>query len=164
MDKEHKYRVNAWWSSGKSGIAKSELAPNAIQFTAPPEFGGLDGRWTPEDLLLCALASCYTTTFRALADYSKLEYADLSVEVEGTVMKTESGYAFREIVIRPTLSISSEQERCRCRKQRPCAWYRGRFLWRRSLTRNYISLNRGLSLIGRCQLPNARSVPWEVQG
>jgi len=113
MDKEHKYRVNAWWSSGKSGIAKSESAPNAIQFTAPPEFGGLDGRWTPEDLLLCALASCYTTTFRALADYSKLEYADLSVEVEGTVMKTESGYAFREIVIRPTLSISSEQEPCR---------------------------------------------------
>src|SRR5262249_3712023 len=105
METEHRYRVSAWWSSGKSGIAKSESAPNAIHFTAPPEFGGLEGRWTPEDLLLGALASCYTTTFRALADYSKLEYSDLSVEVEGTVVKTESGYAFREIVIRPTLSI-----------------------------------------------------------
>jgi peroxiredoxin-like protein len=113
METEHRYRVSAWWSSGKSGIAKSESAPNAIHFTAPPEFGGLEGRWTPEDLLLGALASCYTTTFRALADYSKLEYSDLSVEVGGTVVKTESGYAFREIVIRPTLSISAEQERSR---------------------------------------------------
>lgn len=97
METEHRYRVSAWWSSGKSGIAKSEFAPNAIHFTAPPDFGGLEGRWTPEDLLLGALASCYTTTFRALADYSKLEYSDLSVEVEGRVVKTDSGYAFREM-------------------------------------------------------------------
>ena len=113
MENEHKYKVSAWWSSGKSGLAKSESAPSAIHFTAPPEFGGLQGRWTPEDLLLGALASCYTTTFRALADYCNLEYSDLCVEVEGAVVKTESGYAFREMIIRPTLSISAESVRRR---------------------------------------------------
>ena len=42
----------------------------------------MDGRWTPEDLLLCAVASCYTTTFRAVAESSKFEYKDLQVEVD----------------------------------------------------------------------------------
>jgi organic hydroperoxide reductase OsmC/OhrA len=80
MEAATEYRVVAWWSSGKTGLAKSDSAPNAIHFTAPPKFGGLEGRWTPEDLLLSAVASCYTTTFRALAEYSNLHYSDLGVE------------------------------------------------------------------------------------
>lgn len=113
MENEHKYRVVAWWSSGKTGLAKTDAAPNAIHFTAPPEFGGLEGRWTPESLLLCSIAGCFTTTFRAIAEYSKFEYADLEVQVEGTIKKVESGYAFTEIVIRPNLSITNEAEQAR---------------------------------------------------
>lgn len=64
-------------------------------------------------MLLSALASCYTTTFRVLADYSKLEYADLEVEVEGVIRKTDSGYSFSEIVIRPNLTVSSDGEQTR---------------------------------------------------
>ena len=47
MNEEHAYRVAAWWTSGRTGLAKSDSAPNAIHFTAPTEFGGLEGRWTP---------------------------------------------------------------------------------------------------------------------
>lgn len=113
MENEHKYRVVAWWSSGRTGLAKTDAAPNAIHFTAPPEFGGLEGRWTPESLLLCSIAGCFTTTFRAIAEYSKFEYADLEVQVEGTIKKVESGYAFTEIAIRPNLSITNEAEQAR---------------------------------------------------
>lgn len=105
METEHTYRVVAWWNAGKAGLAKSDSATNAIHFAAPPQFGGLEGRWSPEDLLLSAVASCFTTTFRAIADYSKFEYTDLEVEVEGAVRKAESGYEFTEIVIRPTLTV-----------------------------------------------------------
>jgi len=113
MENEHKYRVVAWWTSGQTGIAKSESAPNAIHFTAPPQFGGVEGRWTPEDLLMTALASCFTTTFHAIAGYSKFEYTDLAVEAEGTVSKTDTGYGFSEIVIRPNLTIANEENRQR---------------------------------------------------
>jgi organic hydroperoxide reductase OsmC/OhrA len=111
MENEHKSRVVAWWTSGQTGIAKSDSAPNAIHFTAPPQFGGLEGRWTPEDLLMTALASCFTTTFHAIAGYSKFEYTDLAVEAEGTVSKMDTGYCFSEIVIRPSLTIPNEEQR-----------------------------------------------------
>jgi peroxiredoxin-like protein len=113
MEDVHKYRVLAWWASGRTGIAKSDSAPNAIHFSAPPQFGGLEGRWTPEHLLLTAVASCFTTTFQAIAEYSKFEYRDLQVEAEGEVRKAESGYSFGEVVIRPTLAILEEGKRDR---------------------------------------------------
>ncbi|HZR66510.1 MAG TPA: OsmC family protein [Terriglobales bacterium] len=110
MEDEHAYRVVAWWNSGKTGLAKSDSAPSAIHFAAPPQFGGLDGRWSPEDLLLSAIAGCFTTTFRVLADYSAFDYTDLEVEVEGVVRKANSGYEFSEIFIRPKLTILDPAE------------------------------------------------------
>jgi len=35
------------------------------------------------------------------------------VEAEGTVSKTDTGYGFNEIVIRPNLTIASEENRQR---------------------------------------------------
>jgi peroxiredoxin-like protein len=111
MSQEQAYRVAAWWTSGRTGLAKSDSAPNAIHFTAPTEFGGLEGRWTPEELLLAAIAGCYTTTLRALAGSSQFNFTDLQVEASGTVRKAESGYSFSQIVLRPILKIGSAEER-----------------------------------------------------
>jgi organic hydroperoxide reductase OsmC/OhrA len=111
MEATQRYRVVAWWASGQTGLAKSDSAPNALHFSAPPEFGGLEGRWTPEDLLLGAIASCFTTTFRAIAEHSNFEYTDLEVEVEGSLVRAEKGYCMAGIVIRPSLSIPNEEGR-----------------------------------------------------
>jgi organic hydroperoxide reductase OsmC/OhrA len=111
MENEYKHRVVAWWTSGQTGLAKSDSAPNAIHFAAPAQFGGLEGRWTPEDLLMSAVASCFTTTFHAIAGSSKFDYNDLEVEAEGLVRKTGSGYSFSEIVLRPSLTIPNEDSR-----------------------------------------------------
>jgi uncharacterized OsmC-like protein len=69
--------------------------------------------WTPEDLLLSAVASCFTATFQVIAGYAKFEYRDLEVEVEGVVSRADLGYSFSEILIRPTLTIALEQEQQR---------------------------------------------------
>lgn len=111
MENEHTYRVVAWWASGKTGLVKSDSAPNAIHFTTPPQFGGVEGRWSPEDLLLSAVASCFTSTFHALAERSSFHFTDLDVEVKRRVNKSESGYLFSEIVIRPTVKISAQEYR-----------------------------------------------------
>jgi organic hydroperoxide reductase OsmC/OhrA len=108
---EQVYRVAAWWTSGGTGLAKSDSAPNAIHFTVPTDFGGLEGRWTPEELLLAAIAGCFTTTVRTIAGSAQFEFTDLEVEARGTICKAESGYGFTEIVVRPSLKIASLEER-----------------------------------------------------
>ena len=107
---EHSYRVAACWTSGQSGLAKCDSAPNAIHFTAPTAFGGFEGRWTPEELLLAALAGCFTTTLRSISGSAQFDFTDLEVETSGTVRKADPGYVFSEIVIRPKLKISAAKE------------------------------------------------------
>ncbi|HUK26026.1 MAG TPA: OsmC family protein [Terriglobales bacterium] len=111
MGEQYHHRALAWWTSGQTGLTQSSSAPTAIHFTAPAEFGGLEGRWTPEDLLLSALASCFTTTFHRLAAYAKLEYLDLEVEAEGTTEKADSGYKFGGISLCARVRVPNEDAR-----------------------------------------------------
>ena len=108
---DNKYQVSAWWTSGKGGITRSAQVPTVIHFNAPVSFGGEAGRWTPEELMLAAVASCFTATFQAIATYSTLPYTDLEVLVDGEIEKTASGFQFKEIGIKPRLTISEESLR-----------------------------------------------------
>lgn len=112
MPSEYTYRVSAWWTSGRTGLAKCESSPNTIHFSEAEELGGLQGRWTPEQLLLCALAGCFTTTFHDVARGAKFEYTDLEVEIEGSVKRSRTnGCNFTEILIRPRLTVPVEDQR-----------------------------------------------------
>jgi organic hydroperoxide reductase OsmC/OhrA len=112
MPSEYTFRVSAWWTSGRTGLAKCESSPNTIHFSEAAELGGLQGRWTPEQLLLSALAGCFTTTFHDVARAAKFEYTDLEVEIEGSVRRSRTaGTNFTEILVRPRLTVSGEEQR-----------------------------------------------------
>lgn len=112
MPAEYTYRVSAWWTSGRTGLAKCESSPNTIHFSEAAELGGLQGRWTPEQLLLCSLAGCFTTTFSDVARAAKFEFTDLEVEIEGSVRRSRTaGSSFTEILIRPRLTVALEELR-----------------------------------------------------
>jgi organic hydroperoxide reductase OsmC/OhrA len=105
--------VVAWWTSGRTGLAKSDTTPNAIHFTAPVGFGGIEGRWTPEELLLAALAGCFTAALRSIACSAQVDFTDSEGEAYATLPKMESGDNFNEITLRPTLTIGGDSERGR---------------------------------------------------
>jgi organic hydroperoxide reductase OsmC/OhrA len=112
MPSEYTFRVSAWWTSGRTGLAKCESSPNTIHFSEAAELGGLQGRWTPEQLLLSALAGCFTTTFHDVARSAKFEYTDLEVEIEGSVRRSRAaGCNFTEILVRPRLTVLGEEQR-----------------------------------------------------
>ena len=110
MPAEYVYRVSAWWTSGRTGLAKCETVPTAIHFSEDPEMGGLEGRWTPEQLLLCALAGSFTTTFQDVARGLKFDFTDLEVEVEGIVKRSKLGSSLNEIMVRPRLTVHSQED------------------------------------------------------
>jgi organic hydroperoxide reductase OsmC/OhrA len=54
-----------------------------LDIATPPEFvGGVEGVWSPEELLVSAVASCYSLTFAAIAE--RLQIPLLSMEISGT--------------------------------------------------------------------------------
>lgn len=111
MDSTYSYRSTATWTTAREGQIAAEGVPQPLAFSAPPEFQGRTGVWTPEHFLVAATAACFVTTFRAIAEFSKFEIAGLEVASEGTVAKGEGGFSFTRIVLRPRLTVLREQDR-----------------------------------------------------
>jgi peroxiredoxin-like protein len=112
MPSSYVYRANAQWTSGRRGVVQAaEQQAKSIVFSAPPEFQGESGFWSPEDFLVAAVASCFVTTFRAIAEFSKFEPASLEISVEGIVEKGDGGYQFTQLLLKPYLTIHRESDR-----------------------------------------------------
>jgi organic hydroperoxide reductase OsmC/OhrA len=58
----------------------------------PPEFDGSDDWWSPEELLVGAVASCLWTTFKAMARRDRLQVDGFRARGEATLEKGPTGW------------------------------------------------------------------------
>lgn len=104
------YDTEIQWTRGRSGTLQALGLP-AIEVSAPPEFKGEEGRWTPEHLFVASVNVCFMTTFLAIAELSKLEIIAFSSAAKGKLEKVEdSGLQITEIVIRPNVVLPSGRD------------------------------------------------------
>ena len=100
------YHLDMEWTRGRSGTLKVEGFPQ-LDVSAPPEFAGEAGVWTPEHLLVAATASCLMTTFLAIAEHSKLQVHSYRTKAYGKLEKVpEEGYRFTEINLAPIIDVA----------------------------------------------------------
>jgi organic hydroperoxide reductase OsmC/OhrA len=84
----HTYAVAA--CAGATGYVEVD-SPGlpAIRTSAPPQFDGPAGVWSPETLLCAAIADCFILTFRAVSRAARFEFINLECQVEGTLERAE---------------------------------------------------------------------------
>ena len=111
MENSYSYRTSGYWILARRGIVSAEGVPQAVEFAAPPEFGGESEMWTPETFFLAAVASCYITTFRAISEHSKFDSVALDVTVDGTIEKESGGFRFTTVTVKPVLTVASDEDR-----------------------------------------------------
>ena len=90
MEAHHEYRVNAFGAGGRNGVVHAEGVLSCISFSAPPEFLGEPGRWTPEHFLVAAVASCFVSTFSGISEKSRFEFVSFQLEAEGALGNEDS--------------------------------------------------------------------------
>src|ERR1700675_1013315 len=107
----HEYEIIGQWGGGRGGTLECPTLNHVLEFSAPPEFQGRVGFWTPEHFLVGAVASCFISTFAAIAEMSKLDVLSLRVGAKGDLEKVEGGgYRFSEVVLYPELSIGRSED------------------------------------------------------
>lgn len=107
----HSYETSIDFEEDRRGIASSPGLPD-IAFSAPPEFNGEPGYWTPEHFYVVAAETCLMATFVAMAEYSDLPVLAYSSTARGKVEWFEGqGYRFTEIEIRAKVHIEKEADR-----------------------------------------------------
>jgi peroxiredoxin-like protein len=113
METPHEYRIKAFGAGGRNGVVHAEGVLSCISFSAPPEFLGEPGRWTPEHFLVAAVASCFVSTFSGIAEKSRLEFATFNVDAEGLLGSADGIWRFTEIKLRPVVTVLKEEDRDR---------------------------------------------------
>ena len=111
----HLYTVEASASpEGDVPLAATGLPTLA---TAPPaEFDGPGDRWSPETLLVGAVADCFLLSFRGVARANKFAWNSLECSVEGTLNKVEGKTKFTHMVVRATLQVPAGSDEAKAKQ------------------------------------------------
>lgn len=108
----HSYRGHLTGGPSTYGELTAGHVP-ALRTAPPPQFDGPGDAWSPEELLLAAIESCFLFTFQAVARSSKLEFLNLDLDAEGTVQREDRVTRFTEIILRAVLTVPAGTDRAR---------------------------------------------------
>ena len=102
-------KFHAEWTADRRGRVKGDPIAPGLDFAAPPEFQGIPGVWSPEHCFVAAVATCFITTFRAIAEFSKFKFDGLTVTGEGVLEKGEGGSKFTSIFLQQCSQSSAKK-------------------------------------------------------
>jgi len=110
----HRYQVRV--SAAPEGAVRlaGERLPELASMP-PPEFDGPGGYWSPETLLLAAVVDCFVLTFRAIARGSRLDWRELSADVEGLLERVDGNSRFTQFHTRARLVVPPGTDAARAR-------------------------------------------------
>jgi peroxiredoxin-like protein len=100
----HDYTVTVSGASAGNVRVRSAGLPD-LPVATPAEFDGPGDQWSPETLLVGAVASCYLLTFRGIAQMARLEWNDLRCDVEGVLERVERVTRFTKVVLKVKLQV-----------------------------------------------------------
>ncbi len=115
MNFPHQYVVQGRaQADGLVTLSGEKLQP--LPSAAPAQFGGPGTEWSPEDLLVAAVADCFILSFRAIAAASKFTFNELTVTVDGTLDRVEREMLFTEFKIHARLSVAADVDAGRAQR------------------------------------------------
>jgi organic hydroperoxide reductase OsmC/OhrA len=74
----------------------------------PPELGGSDAWWSPEHLLVSALATCMTATFAAAAARAHVPLGAYRCRAKGVLDRFEGKVAFTEMLLAVDVTVVAD--------------------------------------------------------
>ncbi len=100
----HLYTVTASAEGSDNVVVASAGVPD-LETAGPPEFGGPGDVWSPEGLLVAAVADCFVLTFRGIARKAKVEWRSLECKAEGTLDKLDGQTQFVDFKVTAVLTV-----------------------------------------------------------
>ncbi|HXW08378.1 MAG TPA: OsmC family protein [Vicinamibacterales bacterium] len=86
-----------------------------VRSASPAEFDGPGDRWSPETLLVGAVADCFILTFRAIARASTLSWTSLDCDVTGTLDRVDHATQFTRFDVTAHLVVPDGEDAERAR-------------------------------------------------
>lgn len=109
------YNTNLEWIGEKKGILKCK-GKDDIKIACPPEFGGHENIWSPEDLFLSSIEVCTMTTFLYLIKKEKINIVYYKSNADAIAELIKNSFEFSSIIIHMKIGVLSEKDKIKVNK------------------------------------------------
>ena len=110
---EYKTRLN--WTGERKGTLSSDGKPDVFG-ACPPEFGGHENIWTPEDMFVASVELCTMSTFLWLAAKQKLEIKSYKSQAIGKASMADGKMKYVSLEVKPEVIVFEEEDIARAEK------------------------------------------------
>jgi peroxiredoxin-like protein len=100
----------SWSGSGREGAGRIVTDDLELEYSVPGSMGGRDVGSNPEELLVCAVASCYSATLLGVLRRERLPAEEVRVSATGTVSGYPAEGRFAGLTVSPTV-VGGDAER-----------------------------------------------------
>lgn len=110
MEETHIFTLESAWTGDSDGSGMLAMEDRYWEYGRPTQLGGEDGRSNPEEMLLGAVASCYSITLAGLAERKGLVLSRLLVRAEGDVVRQpDRSLKFSAIRLHPEITLEEDE-------------------------------------------------------
>jgi peroxiredoxin-like protein len=92
-----------WSETAGKGAGEIKTDDLVLELSGPKSMGGRGIGTNPEELLVCAVSSCFTATLFGVLSRAQLPVDSLAVDASGTVTGFPGHARFARIVVSPTI-------------------------------------------------------------
>jgi organic hydroperoxide reductase OsmC/OhrA len=111
----HTYTVSAVASAtGMVSVASPGLP--GLDTAPPPDFDGPGGVWSPETLLVAAIADCFILTFRGVSRAAHFDWVGLEAHVDGTLERDSGVTQFVRYTTRAILTVKPNADHAKAQE------------------------------------------------
>ena len=107
----HRYDVEL--TGTPAGCIASSAGVPDMAVAPPTQYDGPGDAWSPEQMLLSAVAACFVFTFRAVARATHTPFVSIDVTAAGTVARPMKTVRFVEIVLHPRIAVPAGTDHAR---------------------------------------------------
>ena len=108
--KEFPYSTSLKWTGQKKGALSCEGKPD-IQVACPPEYGGHESIWSPEDLFVASVEVCVMTTFLWLAGREGMTPSSYESYATAIASMVDGVFGIPEVTVKVRIGVANEGDR-----------------------------------------------------
>jgi peroxiredoxin-like protein len=110
-EEKHAFSLHSVWTGDSNGDGALSVGGRTEEYGVPEGLGGKAGRSNPEEMLLGAVASCYSITLAFLAERRRLPISKIELDADAEVVRQPGGtLKYTAIHLRPRISMAAPDD------------------------------------------------------
>ncbi len=105
------FKTNYRWTHESRGIVELGEGRTDLEVAPPPQFKGPEGLWSPEDLFVSSIETCFFLTLMFHLKQNKIELVEYSSRADGLLERVEGNLCFTQVDLYPRVVVKNAAEK-----------------------------------------------------